>query len=159
MNAPMHRDSTSIAYAVFAEKVEVEPSGRLTISGVVHGVEIEPDQAAREVAEPVQFGLCLGFLVGDDHPDYRLRIDVQDPDGGTVTHLDGGEVRTRRESGGGLLQILQRIEFAPHTPGLYWFQVFLDGEIRARIPLRVSQKVRAPESGVRAESSSGSLAT
>jgi hypothetical protein len=131
-------EPTTIAFALLAEKVKVEPSGRLTIGGLVHGVERDPSRHGGTEDRSVQFGLCLGFLVGSETHTYRLRVDIRDPDGTVVPYLDGADVKAREATGGGLLQIIQRIEFTPERAGLYWFQVYLDGEIRARIPLRVS---------------------
>ena len=133
-----HSDPTTIAFALLAEKVKVEPSGRLTISGLIHGVERDPRLNSGTEDRSVQFGLCLGFLVGRETPTYRLRVDIRDPEGTVVPYLDGADVKAREATGGGLLQIIQRVEFTPERAGLYWFQVYLDGEIRARIPLRVS---------------------
>ena len=131
-------DPTTVAFALLAEKVKVEPSGRLTIGGLIHGVERDPRLGDGAEDASVQFGLCLGFLVGRETHTYRLRVDIRDPDGTVVPYLDGADVKARQETGGGLLQIIQRVEFIPERAGLYWFQVYLDGEIRARIPLRVS---------------------
>ena len=133
-----HSDPTTIAFALLAEKVKVEPSGRLTISGLIHGVERDPRLSGPTEDRSVQFGLCLGFLVGRETHTYRLRVDIRDPDGTVVPYLDGADVKAREATGGGLLQIIQRVEFTPERAGLYWFQVYLDGEVRARIPLRVS---------------------
>jgi hypothetical protein len=133
-----HSDPTTIAFALLAEKVKVEPSGRLTISGLIHGVERDPRLSDGTEDRSVQFGLCLGFLVGRETHTYRLRVDIRDPDGTVVPYLDGADVKAREATGGGLLQIIQRVEFTPERAGLYWFQVYLDGEVRARIPLRVS---------------------
>ena len=53
-------------------------------------------------------------------------------------------MKARQETGDGLLQVIQRVAFTPERPGLYWLKVYLDGEIRVRIPLRVSDVDQEP---------------
>ena len=77
-------DPTTIDFALLAEKVKVDPSGRLTISGLIHGVERDPRLGREEEDRSVQFGFCLGFLVGHETHTYRLRVDIRDPDGTVV---------------------------------------------------------------------------
>ena len=125
--------------------MKVEPSGRLTIGGLIHGVERDPRLSREGEDRSLQFGLCLGFLVGHETHTYKLRVDIRDPDGTVVPYLDGADVKARQETGGGLLQVIQRVEFTPERPRMYWFQVYLDGEIRARIPLRVSDIDQEPD--------------
>ena len=79
--------------------------------------------------------VVVSFKVGEVQGSHQIRLDLARPDltSDTLTQhdvfLEGGQDRG--------INIVNRLTMAFKTQGLHWFNIYFDGHLMAKTPLRV----------------------
>ena len=132
-------------YAVICEKVLRETDEVLTFVRLIDHVTTTVPvttpagaDASPTEAHPVPL-IAITFAVGLKSGDYvgpvPVKVRIEPPSGSTWPEFNGILRMEGREHGAG---VILPIQFPVQDEGLYWFAVFIAGELATRVPLRVT---------------------
>lgn len=128
-------DGPHLAAAVLCEHVLEEKDGvhslirlidRITVSST--GVDVMPEIQTDLI-------LFLSFRSGAAKGNYEASIVFADPDGKELTKTTIPFFAEGEERGNNIKANLNQLKI--QKPGLFWFNVFLAGQLLTRVPLRV----------------------
>jgi hypothetical protein len=124
--------------AVLCEKILQETDGVVSPIRIVDRLTIQArgENSPSEMASfSQQFTLLLTFKSGDARGPLPLEVRLQRPSGESPPPLRQSLNFEGDDDRG--VNFITKLDLKLEMPGLYWFDIFLDGQRITRIPLRV----------------------
>lgn len=133
-----------LAAAVFCENILEDMQRRLTVQGVIDGIQLllppfVPDDVPSE-EHPLHLNqqLLLIFRSGDSPGEHDLKLELENPSG-KRTVIKEQEVNLSEQKNGGVnIKIAITAGITNPAGGLYMVDVFLDGKLMTRVPLMLT---------------------
>jgi hypothetical protein len=114
--------------ALLCRKLSIDEAGRATAIDIVDGVAVA-------AGEPLKLHLVIALVRGSWQGVMQLRVMAFDPEGEPIVSMevegDPPDIPYAQS------QIVVPIELTAGRPGVYWFDVQIDGTLVTRVPLRV----------------------
>jgi hypothetical protein len=136
------RSGPHLAAAFVAEKVLQEQDGVLTPVRIIDRMMFLIP-SGQDHPEPVPLTLVVALKSGGARGSYPLAVTLENPIGQQIPLAPPNTVFLEGEERG--VNLLVPFAFAPEIEGLYWFDVYFDGQRITRVPLRAMyQRVQLP---------------
>lgn len=129
--------------ALICERVLQEQDGVPSAIRIIDRVFFGTDEEGTLLQPHHPITLFVSFKAGAARGSYPIAVHVEKPSAETDSLLEASMFFEGEERGANL--ILSAM-FAPEMPGLYWFDVYFDGDRVTRIPLRAIYQ-RQPTAG------------
>lgn len=137
-----HPDGPYLMAALICEKVLQEPDGITTLVRVVDRVQVAatstlPGVALPENMPPIAVNtltLFIGFKSGAARGTHKVGVRLEKPDGLKILTQEVDMLFEGEDRG---VNLKMPLNLVLDMPGLYWFEVLLDGEFVTRVPLRI----------------------
>lgn len=128
-------DGPHLAAAVLCEKALEEKDNVHSLIRLVDRITVTTASAG--AMPEIQTGLLLflGFRSGSAKGNYEATVVFVDPDGKELTKINIPFFAEGEERGNNIRVNLNELKI--QKPGLFWFNVFLAGQLLTRVPLRV----------------------
>ncbi|HLN33488.1 MAG TPA: hypothetical protein VK395_37520 [Gemmataceae bacterium] len=116
--------------------------GALSVIRIVDQVKLSlpsdaaPDFPSKENRLPVYMVMVLSFKTGDSPGTHSLRVVMESPSGKIETAIER-ELAFSDEQQGGSNVILKNTIMVYHG-GVFWYNIYLDGKLMTRMPLKVT---------------------
>lgn len=131
-----------LAAAFFCEAFLDDAGGRVSAIGITDGCnfyiapEAPPDVPSKHQPMVINQNILIVFRSGDSPGRHKLRVVIERPDGERKQAFENDIELSAPPHGG--CNIKTQASLAVYSPGLYWFDVYLDGKQITRMPLNVT---------------------
>jgi hypothetical protein len=119
-----------IKAAMFCDRVVMD-GGLLSAQGIF-------EQRTITSPEPLRMSLLLILVRGDWQGPFEVNVVARSPSGEAVATIELNVDLPRPTDASG--QVLVPISLVQVQDGVYWFELFLRGQVATRIPLRISHR-------------------
>jgi hypothetical protein len=119
--------------ALICERVLNEQDGVVSAIRVIDRVFFVTDEDGNPLMPQQPFTLFISLKAGAARGSFKLAVELEKPSGEQVPMLEAPVFLEGEDRG---VNIVLNAAFEPDTAGLYWFDVFFEGERLTRIPLR-----------------------
>jgi hypothetical protein len=121
-----------VSFIIVCQKV-TEDNGVLNFYGIADDIFIKSTNPEMPIA-PVDLSVAVSIFALDKGPSYASRLTMQLPSG---KEIELGSYTLGNDAGKFIGRMITPFQFEFVQPGLYWVNLYLDGELRGQAPLLV----------------------
>ena len=125
-----------VALACLCERVLVERDGVHSLIRIVDRLTFSGGKGAAEQMPPVTINshLILNLKAGSARGNHQMRMLLISPDGAEIQQMHFNMLFEGDDRGA---QAVIKLQIQVQEEGLYWFEIYFEGGLLTRIPLRL----------------------